>query len=476
MNWNLTENGNTLVPGNFLVAAIYDPAAPTVVVQWVPLPQPYTSTKNFSFTGLVEQIYNFVLWENTTAVVGGSARNSFSLQPTENTLQTRTDLCLTAGVSVNFPVGGTSYVADAPNDLTGWPYDIERKPQGTQFEGETVAINSNGFSLMDVGDVFGPGEEWVLHFQPLAAAAAPPPVTTGIIVVPQIITGDITLDSGFTGKLGLIQGAAGHLTIVLPPLNTMANNKVIGFNSAGGSHINAILQCAGSDAILWSSGVNGRPTRVVLGQNEGVQLFKANDAGGTAVWNIVPSPSDTIRMAGEIIYEYTTVKLNTTFADGGERDWNDYARHRMYVQSLPSSQVVTEAAWDITDTYDGVSYFRNRGKYTLGDNSTFFRVPQLYNYGFLRAINPAARTAGDFEILQQLAHTHDTSTGALPGQHNGKGGLGVKGGYNGTNVLRSDLTSMQYNVPGDGLQGFQLTRIGGQNRPDNTGVYALIRT
>lgn len=469
MNWNLTENGDTLVPGNFLIAAIYDPAAPTVVVQWVPLSQPYTSTKNFSFTGLAEQIWNFILWENTTAVVGGAARNSFSLQPTQDTTLIRADLKLKAGVSINMAIGGTTYVADSPNDLTGWQYDIERKPQGTQYEGETVAIDTNGFHLIVSGDVFMDGEEFVLHFLPQTASTAPPPATTGIIVVPQLITGDITLDNTFTGKLGLIQGAAAFLTITLPTLTSMANNKVIGFNSGGGSHQSAIFQCAGSDMILWSNGVSGSITQLVLGQNEQLQLFKFN-----GIWNIL-SVSDTVRMVGEIIYEYTIAKLNTTFANGGTRGWNDNARLRQYVQNLPSSQVVTEAAWIHTVTIDGVTYFDNKGKYTLGDNSTFFRVPQLYNYGFLRAVNGSSRQPGDFQPLQLLTHKHDTLTGQLPGTPNGKGGTRNNGRYYNQQTQPSDLTDLPFNDPGPGGTGVVLTRVGAESRPDNTGVFALIR-
>jgi len=476
MNWNLTENGDTLVPGNFLIAAIYDPAAPTIVVQSVVLPQPYTSTKNFSFTGLAEQIWNFILWENTTATVGGSARNSFSLQPTQNTTLVRADLKLKAGVSVNMAIGDNTYVADTPNDLTGWQYDVERKPQGTQYEAETIAIDTNGFHLLVAGDLFSEFEEFVLHFLPQTASTAPPPTTTGIIVAPQVITGDIVLDNTFTGKIGLIQGATSNLTVTLPLLSTMANNKVIGFNSAGGSHLSAIHQCAGSDTILWSGGALGNITQLVLGQNQQLQLFKANDAGGMPRWNIL-SISDAVRMVGEIVYDYTLTKLDTTFADGGERDWNDYAWLRNYVQQLPGSQLATEAAWGSSSTVDGVTYFVNKAKYTLGDGSTFFRVPQLFNYGFLRAVNGSSRTAADMEVLQMLRHKHPTSTGLIPGGPNGEGpALASNGRYFNQQNQPSDLTGLPYNDAAPGAAGVALTRIGTQNRPDNTGVYALIRT
>lgn len=475
MNWNLTENGDTFVPGNYLIAAIYDPAAPTIVVQSVVLPQPYTSTKSFSFTGLAEQIWNFILWENSTPTVGGASRNNFSLQPTQNTTLVRADLLLKAGVSVNMAIGGTIYVADTPNDLTGWQYDIERKPQGTQFPGETVAIDTNGFHLLILGDVFADGEEFVLHFVPQTAATAPAPAVTGLIVVPQIITVDIPLDNTFTGKIGLIQGASSHLTITLPPLSTMANNKVIGFNSAGGSHISAIFQCSGSDTILWSSGSLGLLTWIALGQNQQLQLFKANDAGGTPRWNIL-SISDAVRMVGEIVYEYTLAKLNLTLADGGVRDWNDYAWLRKYVQNLPNTQVVTEASWLTSSTADGVTYYPNKAKYTLGDNSTFFRVPQLFNYGFLRAINGSSRLPGDMQMLQQLLHEHPTLTGLIPGAPNGEGPASASNGryYNQQNQP-SDLTGPPYNSPGAGIAGTPLTRVGSEERPDNTGVYAMIR-
>jgi len=479
MNWNLTENGNALVPGNFLIAAIYDPDAPTVVLQSVVLPQPYTSTKNFSFTNLEEKIYNFILWENSTATVGGASRNSFSLQPTQNTTIVRPDLKLTAGVSTNFAVGAASYVADAPNDLTGWQYDVERKPQGTQFEGETIAIDDNGFHLLVAGDVFDDGEEWVLHFLPQTAVTAPVVTPAGQVIVPQIITGDIALDNSITGKTGLIQGTSSHLFITLPKLSTMPSNKVFDFISAGGNHLSAIFQCQSDsfpNTILWASGISGRITELVLGQNENIKFFKSNDASGNPVYYAY-QPSDTIRMAGEIVYEYTTVKLNTTFGDGGTRDWNDCARLRNYVKQLPSNMVTTEALWgQAAAPVDGVTYFPNMAKYTLGDNATFFRVPLLFKYGFLRAVNGSSRFAGDLEPLQLLNHTQKTLIGNLPGSPNGHGPVEFIGNYNNQKNTLTDLTSPPWNVPGPGNLGAAIVRVGAENRPDDTGVYALIRT
>lgn len=479
MNWNLTENGNTLVPGNYLVAAIYDPDAPTVVVQWVPLPQPYDSTKRFSFTNLEEKIYDFILWENSTPTVGGSARNSFSLQPTKDTVNVRPDLNLTAGISTNFAVGDTSYVADSANDLTGAQYWIERKPQGTQFEGETVAIDDNGFHLLVAGDIFGPAEEWVLHFYPQTAVTAPVSTPTGETIVPQIITGDIALTNAFTGKTGLIQGSSSHLTITLPPLSTMASNKVFGFRSAGGNHLSAIIQTASDsfpNTILWANGVAGSITQLALGQCENIKFFKSNDASGNPVY-YAWEPSDTIKMVGEIVYEYTTAKLNTTFADGGTRDWNDNFRLRKYVQGLPPQMITTEALWGQAATaVDGVTYYPNMAKYTLGNNSTFFRVPLLYKYGFQRAVNGSSRFPGDLEMLQMLTHSHETLIGNLPGSPNGHGTTKFIGNYNNQKNTPTDLTSPPFNAPGPGNLGQALARVGPEIRPDNTGVYALIRS
>jgi len=478
VNWNLTESGNTLVPGNYLIGAIYDPDAPSVVVQSVVLPQPYTSPKIFSFTNVEEKIYNFILWENSTPTVGGTSRNAFDLQPTQNTVRIRPDLNLTAGISTNFAVGGTSYVADSPNDVTGWTYWIERKPQGKQFEGESVAIDANGFHLLQFGDLFSDGEEWVLHFYPQTAVTAPISVPTGEIIVPQIITGDIPLDNTFTGKTGLIQGISSHLTITLPPLSAMASNKVFGFWSAGGNHLCATLQCASdsiANTILWASGVSGRPTQVMLGQNEGIKFFKSDDAAGNPVYYAF-QPSDTVRMSGEIIFEYTTIKLNTTFGDGGERDWNDYARLRKYVQGLPPAMVTTEELWGQAATpVDGVTYYPNMAKYTLGDFSTFFRVPLLSKYGFFRAVDGSTAFAGDLFELQMLNHTHDSVSGYRG--YNGKGARTTSSQYNSErSPLPSDLSSGPFNVPGANNQGTILTRVGNKNWPDHTGVYALIRT
>jgi hypothetical protein len=256
----------------------------------------------------------------------------------------------------------------------------------------------------------------------------------------------------------------------------MAANKVLEFKSAGGSHRSAILVCSGSDTILWSSGAGGLMTQLVLGQNQKIKLFKSNDAGGTARWNILDI-SDEVKQVGEILYQYTLAELNTTFADGGTRDWNDYAWLRMYVQQLPGSQVVPEADWGDSLVLDGVTYYLNKGKYTLGDGSTFFRVPQLYNYGFLRAVNGSTRLPGDFQALQLLTHKHPTLTGLIPGAPNGKGPTSAANGryYNQQNQP-SDLTGLPYSDPGPNANGTPLNRVGPELRPDNNGAYALIRS
>lgn len=467
MDINLVESGNTRTPGNYFIGAIYDPSAPTVVVQSIVLPGPYTSPIPFAFTGLADQIWNFILWENTTPTVGGIGSNPFSFRPTNNTIQVRADLELVADISVNFASGTNSYTADMPNDLTGWQYSLERVGQGTLQLGVDWAPDADGFHLLVAGDEFGPKEKFVLHFLPQTSTTAPPPAVTGIIVVPQVITASLALTNSFTGKLGLIQGATASLIITLPTLASMSDNKVIGFNSAGGSHINAVLACAGADTILWASGAGGTVSQLVLGQNEQIQLFKA---GG--VWNAL-SVSDTVRMAGEIIYEYTIQKLNTVLANGTLLSRTTYARLWNYVNNLPITQLVVDAAWANTAVIGGITYFVNKGKYTTGDGSgTNFRVPNLFLYGFLRGVDGATRFPGDLQGDALRDHQHDSLIGAIGGAPNGTGPLKNGGIYGGPKNTITDLSGHPCLPSGAALPQISAT----ETRSINNGAYALIRS
>jgi len=450
-------------PTSYLLVAIYDPSAPSVVLAFFSLPQPYTLNENFNvtFPGLNAQNYNLTIWENITNTVGGTARNQWSVQPTQETTQVRADLYLEADVSPNLVSGTTSYVADGPNDLTGWTYSVERVAAGTQFPviGSTIAFDANGFHLTQAGDVFNPNEKWVLHFVPLVQQAAPPPTpTSGLFASVIIVTANQILDNSYSRQGILIQGTGAALTITLPLLSTMADLQPIYFISDGGEHINATLLVQGTDRIEWTG---SQLARIVLAQGEHCWLFKSN-----LIWNVM-SASGSIMDAGSIIYSYKLAGgtnpyvKNTVLANGQTLSRITYARLFDFLNSVPGDGIVSDSHWGDSVSVNGVTYFPNKGKWTFGDGSTTFRVPYLVNQ-FIRGVDGSTRLLASYQpdgvgVFNASMVGNEITKGGNSNQIITIGNVndGVIGPATATNVL----------VTGDG----------GDTHPLNIGLFALIR-
>lgn len=379
MNWNLSILGTPANPANYLVAAIYDASAPSVLVDSIPLPKPYTGASiNISFLNVDPIVYDFILWESADTTPTGVQRNTFSLQPSNQTVQVRADLYLIADLTPGFASGGNSYT---DTTLAGWTYGLERVPQGTLPLGLAYTTTATSWTLFAAGDVISPGEAFVLHFLPIAINT--PLQTPNQLSGTVIITGNTSLSNTDVGKGFLIQGAGPVLTITLPDIGIVGDLKFMNFYSSGGSHVNANIIPFGSNTILWPTS-----TKIVLGQCEQLKLFKAN-----GVWNVDASSLGII-MVGEIVEQYKKQPINTLFGNGALVSRTTYSRLWDYVQSLESGVVVPDANWANTDT-DG--NFINKGRYSFGDGSTTFRVPLLYLYGFTKGIDGSSRLPGSFD-------------------------------------------------------------------------------
>lgn len=454
MNWNVFIQATLSNPANNLVAAIYDHSAPSVPVQVIVPPKPYASTIHIIFTGVNKILYDFKLFESATTSPAGTIRSNFSFQPTQAGVTVRSDLYLIAGTSVNFSIGATSYIADSPNDLTGWAYDLERVGMGTMQPGVDYATDANGFHLLLAGDQFGAGEKFVLHFQPLVGEEQvdPPPA---LISSTEVITANRTLTNADVGKSFLIQGAGTNLTVILPSLSLVGDNKTLFFSSAGGNHINAIIQCAGSDAFeykLYTNQVTAQ-TKIILGQSQHLMIFKANSK-----WNIL-SCSDEIKMVGEVIDQYSKQPINTLLGNGTLKSRADYAGLWAYVQTLEAGLLIADSQFNNTDV-DG--NFVNQAKYTTGDGSTTFRIPKLYVYGYRRAVDGSIRLPADFKTDDVKQHKHDLIVPTNKTSTTDSGVGRFVGGADGNEPSPMNTVTTENNS-------------GTETTPKNTGIYALIR-
>lgn len=469
MNWNLSINGSPNTLGNQLVAAIYDPSNPSsfplTPVAYQAITGPFPGTFLVTFTGVNPIVYHFVLWENNTGLPGGTTRNDFSLQPTIQTLQVRTDLYLTVGTSAGLTNGATVYTNGT---LSGWTYSLEKVGYGTYQSSIDYSTTDTSFTLL-TGETFITGGKWVLHFIPIVSNQPITTTTSKLVSAIALITGITSLSNTDMGKGFAIQGAGASLSVTLPALSTVSDNDSLFFLSSGGIHINARIVAAGSDAFLfklYSNQVTPQ-TRIVLGQSEQLTLIKAT-IGGTPYWLVI-SASDTIRQVGDIVYNYSKFETNTLFATGNVISRTDYSRLWDFVQTLDSSCIVSAAAWNATTVIDGITYFTNKARFHTGDGSTTFGIPLLYQYGFIRGVDGSTRLPGSFESIQMYAHQHNTNTHGI-GRY-GSGPSNTQDGFTGVFAgLTDDLVSAASKN-----DGTLLTAVGSENRPSNTGAYALIR-
>jgi hypothetical protein len=485
MNLKIFQETKPVSGSNWLVAAVYDPDAPLIVVAQYAFPKPYTGqTQAVNFNGLDDIVYTYICWESTTTSPGGTSRNNFEIQPSNNAFNVREDLFLEADISPYFASGTNFYGPDS--SLIGWDWYFERIPLGTQqpdvdysktIAGVATDISntaSDGFKLLAPGDVFGMNEKAVIHFYPQVAASPSAP-TAKLISSTIILTSNTILDNTALGKSYLLQGSGGYFDVTLPDLSSISDNKPIFFLSSGGSHINVGIKCFGSQLFQWSG---GSTSKLILAQNEQMMVYKLTYPDASQRW-LVAQISDTVRMVGEIVLSYTKTEQNTLFLDGNQSlSRTNYARLWNFVNAMDADSRVTGAAWSHTfGPLDGVTYYDNKGKFSEGDGSTTFGLPLAFLYGFFRLVQGAtsANKPGRLEVGTMFDHSHPTLTGTIPGAPNGLSPSGTNGGYNGLHTSKSDLSGPAFNRPGAGNDGSVLVRVGSEVRPDNIGIYASIR-
>lgn len=439
---------------NYFIAALYDTSALGVVVEFIAPSggggSGYPATFQVTFATVLNasKLYRVILWENTTAVVGGTSRVSADFKASTNQISFRADLVYTyAGVGGVFTSNTT--IVDA--SLIGYNISYEQFGSGTLTQGVDYSYNSatGTIILLAAGVTYQSGQKMVVHFQPQVSASAP--VYSGISAG-SIVAISTVLTNSSANQAIYCQGSGGSFIITLPGLSTMTDYQPIEFYSAGGNHINVKLLCGGADNIQW----NVLRTNIILGQAEQITLYKAN-----GVWN-VKNPSPNIKMVGEILYRYSNVEFPNLLANGTIISRVTYSRLWDYVSGLPASAVVAEAIWTNTSVANGITYFINKGKFSSGDGSTTFRIPVLYGVGFLKAVDGVLRLAGSLETEQVGAFSSNI------GINIGDSFLGTGGGWLGAAGRGQNNTANQ-NYP-------QSLNAGLENLPSNVAVYALIRT
>lgn len=454
MNINLSISP---APGitNYLIASAYEASNPNVAVSFQVLPHPLVADVNITFINLNPVVHNVIIWENTTPVPGGSIRHKFIYDPeyANATVSVRDDLFLTVGAGGDNPVAGTSDFTLA--SLQDWLYTVERRGYGSMQPTVDIDItlNRETISLIKTDgegnvDVFGEGEVFILHFEPKIVTNQPIESQNSgrIFSATETLTVNTTLIAAGVGKAYKIQGENDTITITLPAINTMPENRHIAFISEGGSHKNATIKAAGSDTIEW---LNTTRQTIILGQSERVWIYVI---GG--VW-VVSSAYGGFSRVGEIYMSYDNSDINAVFANGALLSRDVYARLWQWVQLADPSLIVTDTNWNNLA-------LNLRGKFSFGDGSTTFRVPLLTLTGFLRGVDGSSRIAGSYEAESIGPHTHTVN---IYGQKRGTGSAP-------DNEAASKSQSSGFGSSGTWTSN---ANAGSETKPSNVGVYYMIR-
>ena len=437
------------IPVNWLVVAIYKSTSPGVVEDFQAFPAPHLAPQNVVFTGLDPQTYIVTTYESLDGTPTGTIRHTFFYDPSFQVAEIRPDLFLQVGVTPGMDSGATAY-DDAT--LDGWEYSIElRQSYGTLQPDVDWQYTLTGWELLIPDYTFQIDEVYILHFYPKISTFEPIVTTANLFSDLLTVTADTVLAPADTGKMVLMQSATAKILMTLPLIAEVEVLKPICFMSNGGSHINGTISTQGGNVIQF---LNNTPTSVFIGQGEQIWLMRGGD--NWIAFNLFGNFSSV----GLIETDYSTTRLNTIFAAGQLLTRANYPRLWQYVQSLDVSMLVTDADWSNP-------FLNNKSRYSTGDGVTTFRVPLLYEQGFLRGVDGTVRKASSKEVSDVISHDHYLfRNSAIP--------------------FAGDYASSQDNA-GGGVLAYKISESviapnkfksssygGAETRPKNTGVYFLI--
>jgi hypothetical protein len=466
---SISSQTSLLNPANFLVFALYDSTAPSVLLEKIAPPKPYGNPLQvmFTFNCLNGHVYIFKLWESPDDTATGVVRNSSDVTVNGNTVKIKADEYPCVGVTPGLDAGTTVY---DNTDWAGWNYNVERIGSGTMrpegypdvSQPNYRQLTTGGMELLDPEVTFQPDEKFCVRFLPQVVVAPPPGTPSGLFGTGRIITADETLTIDDVGQALQLQSDSTTLNITLPLLADVADFSFLYFFSSGGSHLNASLIAGGTDTILFPTGLN----RLILGQCETAMLYKA-----FGVWNVCGDLQGVLNV-GELVLGYgkniartKPSGINLIPMSGQLISRTDYPRLWAWVQTLEAACVVTDTQWTSTTvTVDGVTYYTKKGCFSTGDGSTTFRLPLLTN-DFLRTVDGSARFPGPIELQTIQAHSHKVITG----------GIGGFGADPGKSLGRQNYNGDAYQDGASSLGTYIQATGSTETKPTNRGVYALIR-
>jgi hypothetical protein len=291
------------------------------------------------------------------------------------------------------------------------------------------------------GDVLNENEELTFSFYPNIVTTNPVNVVNSLVKDIVNVTGNYTVLAANAGSLHSINSASSSVSVTLPPIASIPENKVFLFqNTAGSQKISKII----SDPVtrIYFNGVLSDYVYLTMGQF--IWMVKNGN-----FWYTISTNVD-YKEVGVISYVHT-VSAGQLLLNGAEISRTEYARLWELIQGIATAQVNKAT----TAVVNGLTISPYKGFYGTGDGATTFTLPDLNN-DFIRGLKTGSDTErtqnfpGGFQGHQFQDHTH---TPPYCNSSDGSGKFAVGGDSpEGTNPKAGDPVKQDGSAASKGIE------------------------
>lgn len=275
--------------------------------------------------------------------------------------------------------------------LAGKTFNLWRNGGGIIPTDQFAILTAGGFQLTTPGDILVEGEIFGLDIREYqnTTGAVGSMALSGVKPVPV----STTLVASDVNKLIQIRSATTPLTLTLPKLEDIQENTIWPVETMIGNSFKCKIQTQNSQNIYFR---NTSRTFMYIGPGESIEFFAGPDG-----W-YVRNPVGNWGQVGDITPSYLG-GLNKIICDGSLYDRASEPRLWEFAQTL-GGILVSDSIWQTASVSMSnptrIIPYPFRGRFSTGNGSTTFRVPDLRNQA-LRSV----KRAGGFSPLASSTDT-----------------------------------------------------------------------
>lgn len=365
---------------NDLIAVLYKTTDEGAEIGRIVDGSDHSSPQNFQFSDLEPGNYIVKIHESPDGITLGNLRHDFWVDAVTDQLLLERKFYRVGGSDTYDPAEGTTGIIDpffAGKNLTGLFQQGNRYLNKDKSEWTVNVDGDIEFGLDYIG-----GQQitnyvdtvWVVEITYAQTATGGGSQQYGDVL---IITINTTLDSTHWNKDLYGRGSANKLTITVPALASIPENKGFSLVHDGGNAVNVLLQMQVGEIVRFR-GEDRNDIRLAKG--DVIECLKKT-VSGTA-YLFAKAVYGNWERAGEIVGLREAAGNAYYLGDPTtEYDLTVHLRLAEYINGLPPNQVVTYAQFDTPQTINGESVFAKRGLFAVDTVNNKCRIPDLLNKG-----------------------------------------------------------------------------------------------